>query len=161
MADKADKIEYAFVIDAVGKQLSPTKVEKAWYKIRKKQAVLVNKYPMVIQLKRTIPDNEICKDEIRCGVDDGGLHIGICLVQKCQSKNKVLLKGTVEHRNDVKKKMAVRKAYRRYRRFHKRYRPARFNNRSSSKRKGRVAPSILQKRQAVMRVVWQLKNGLI
>ena len=33
MANKADKIEYAFVIDNAGKQLSPTRVEKAWYKI--------------------------------------------------------------------------------------------------------------------------------
>ena len=152
----ADKIEYAFVIDAAGKPLSPTKAVKAWYKIRKKQAVLVNKYPMVIQLEKIIPDDEICRNETRCGIDDGGLHTGIAIVQKCQSKNKVLLKGTLEHRNDVKKKMTARRGYRRYRRYHKRYRPARFNNRSSSKRAGRVAPCILQKRQAVIRVVSQL-----
>lgn len=52
VSEMTNKIEYAFVIDAVGKQLSPTKVVKAWYKIRKKQAVLINKYPMVIQLKK-------------------------------------------------------------------------------------------------------------
>ena len=91
-----DKIEYAFVIDAAGKPLSPTKIVKAWYKIRKKQAVLVNKYPMVIQLEKIIPDNGICKDETRCGIDDGGLHTGIAIVQKCKTKNKVLLKGTLE-----------------------------------------------------------------
>ena len=153
-----DKIEYAFVIDAAGKPLSPTKTVKAWYKIRKKQAVLVNKYPMVIQLEKIIPDNEICKDETRCGIDDGGLHTGIAIVQRCKTKNKVLLKGTLEHRNDVKKKMTARRGYRRYRRYHKRYRPARFNNRSSSKRAGRVAPCILQKRQAVIRVVSQLSR---
>ena len=141
--------EYAFVLDADGTELFPTKVKKAWYKIRKRQAVLVQKYPMVIQLNKTIPKDNICKDEIRCGIDDGGLHTGIALVQKCKTKNKVLLKGTIEHRNDVKKKMEVRKGYRRYHRNHKRYRPTRFKNRSSSKRKGRVAPSILQKKQAI------------
>ena len=51
--------------------------------IRKGKATLVSKYPMIIQLKRVIPTDEICKDEIRCGIDDGGLHIGIAIVQKC------------------------------------------------------------------------------
>lgn len=151
---------YAFVLDANGKQLAPTKEQKAWYLIRKKRATLVSKYPMVIQLNKEIPDDEICKDEIRCGIDDGGLHVGIALVQKCQTKNKVLFKGTIEQRNDVKHLMEVRRGYRRYHRYHKRYRQARFNNRSSSKRKGRVTPSILQKRQATLRVINQLNKWI-
>jgi hypothetical protein len=144
---------YAFVLDAEGKLLAPTKEVKAWFLIRKKRAVLVNRYPMVIQLNRGIPDNEICKDEIRCGIDDGGLHVGIALVQKCKTKNKVLFKGTIEQRNDVKRLMKIRHEYRRHRRYHKRYRQDRFANRYSSKREGRIAPSILQKRQATIRVV--------
>ena len=151
---------YAFVLDANGKQLAPTKEQKAWYLIRKKRATLVSKYPMVIQLNKEIPDDEICKDEIRCGIDDGGLHVGVALVQKCQTKNKVLFKGTIEQRNDVKHLMEVRRGYRRYHRYHKRYRQARFNNRSSSKRKGRIAPSILQKRQATLRVINQLNKWI-
>ena len=71
---------YSFVLDANGKQLAPTKEPKAWFLIRKKRAALVSKYPMVIQLKKKIQENEICKDEIRCGIDDGGLHVGIALV---------------------------------------------------------------------------------
>lgn len=47
---------YAFVLDANGKQLAPTKEQKAWFLIRKKRATLVNKYPMVIQLNITIPN---------------------------------------------------------------------------------------------------------
>lgn len=43
---------YAFVLDANGKQLAPTKEQKAWFLIRKKRAALVSKYPMVIQLKK-------------------------------------------------------------------------------------------------------------
>lgn len=149
---------YTFVLDANGKQLAPTKEQKAWFLIRKKRATLVNKYPMVIQLNKEIPNDEVCKDEIRCGIDDGGLHVGISLVQKCQTKNKVLFKGTIEQRNDVKHLMEIRRGYRRYHRYHKRYRQVRFNNRSSSKRKGRIAPSILQKRQATMRVISQLNK---
>ena len=152
--------EYVFVLDVNGKQLAPTKEKKAWFMIRKKRAVLVSKYPMVIQLRKEIPDDKICKDEIRCGIDDGGLHTGIALVQKCQTKNKVLFKGVVEQRNDVKHLMEVRRGYRRYHRYHKRYRQARFLNRSSSKRNGRLAPSILQKRQATLCVIHQLNKWI-
>lgn len=115
---------------------------------------------MVIQLNKEIPDDKICKDEIRCGIDDGGLHTGIALVQKCQTKNKVLFKGVIEQRNDVKHLMDVRRGYRRYHRYHKRYRPARFNNRSSSKKEGKIAPSILQKCQATIRAVAQLNKWI-
>ena len=152
--------KYAFVLDADGKPLSPTKETKAWFLIRKKRARLVSKYPMVIQLNKRISGDDICKDEIRCGIDDGGLHVGIALVQKCATKNKVILKGTIEQRNDVKHLMVTRKGHRKYRRYHKRYRQARFNNRASSRRKGRIAPSILQKRQATIRVVNQLNKWI-
>lgn len=151
---------YAFVLDADCKKLAPTKEQKAWFLIRKKRATLVSKYPMVIQLNKKIPDKEICNDEIRCGIDDGGLHVGIALVQKCQTRNKVVFKGIIEQRNDVKHLMDTRRGYGRYHRYHKRYRPARFNNRKSSKRKGRIAPSILQKRQATIRVISQLNKWI-
>ena len=151
---------YCFVLDADGKPLSPTKEIKGWYMVRKGKATLMSKYPMTIQLKRAIPTEEICKDEIRLGIDDGGLHTGIALVQKCQTRNKVLFKGIIEHRNDVKHLMEVRKGYRRYHRYHKRYRKARFNNRRASKRIGRIAPSILQKRQATMRVIYSLNRRI-
>ena len=151
---------YCFVLDAEGKPLSPTKETKAWYMIRKGKAKLVSKYPMIIQLNRVIFIDEVCKDEVRCGIDDGSLHTGIALVQKCQNKNKVIFKGTIEQRNDVKRLMNVRKGYRNYHRYHKRYRKVRFNNRKSSKREGRIAPSILQKRQATMRVIYHLNKWI-
>ena len=151
---------YCFVLDDDGKPLSPTKEVKGWYMIRKGKARLVSKYPMVIQLNRKIPDDEICKDEIRCGIDDGGLHTGIAIVQKCQTKNKVLFKGTIEQRNDVKRLMDVRRGYRRYHRYHKRYRKTRYDNRKSSRREDRIAPSILQKRQATMRVIYHLNKWI-
>lgn len=105
-------VNYAFVLDADGRKLSPTKENKAWFLIRKNRATLVSKYPMVIQLKKSIPGDDVCKDEIHCGIDDGGLHVGIAIVQKCQTKNKVLFKGTIEQRKDVKRLMKVRKGYR-------------------------------------------------
>lgn len=149
----SETTNYVFVLDANGKQLAPTKENKAWFLIRKKRATLVSKYPMVIQLNKQILNEKICKDKIHCGIDDGGIHVGIALVQKCQTKNKVVFKGTIEQRNDVKHLIETRRNYRHYHRYHKRYRQARFDNRSSSKRKNRIAPSILQKRQSTIRII--------
>lgn len=150
--------EYAFVLDNKGNKLAPTYINKAWILIRKQKAILINKYPMVIQLKREIKTEEIDDSEFVCGIDDGSIHVGISITQKCKTHNKPIFKGTIEKRKDVKHLMDVRKGYRKYKRNHKRYRKARFNNRSSSKRKGRIAPSILQKRQSTLRVINRLRK---
>jgi len=148
--------EYAFVQDCNGKQLSPTPIKNAWYLIRKQRATLVSKYPMVIQLKKEVKDNEEDESEFVIGIDDGSKYVGIAIVQKCQTKNKVIFKGTIEQRQDVKHLMDVKRGYRKYHRQHKRYRKARFNNRFSSKRLGRLAPSIKQKKDAILRVINRL-----
>lgn len=135
---------YSFVVDEENKPLAPTKVNKAWFLIRKGRAELVSKYPMVIRLKRKV-ENPV--GEFVMGIDDGSAHVGMAVVQKCKTKNKVVFKATMEQRQDVKKKMDVRREYHRYRRNHKRYREARFDNRASSKRQGRLAPSIKQKKR--------------
>lgn len=147
-------IEFCFVLDSNGKQLSPVKANRGWYLIRKDRANLVLKYPMVIQLKREVED--INTSEFTVGIDDGSKHVGIAIVQKCMTKNKVVFKGTMEQRQDVKHLMELRKGYRKYHRQHKRYRKARFNNRSSSKRDNRISPSIKQKKDAILRVIKRL-----
>lgn len=149
--------KFAFVIDIKGKKLAPTPENNAWYLIRKGRAKLLQRFPMVIELQREIPDEKLDNSKYIIGIDDGSKHVGISIVQKCRYKTKTVLKGTMEQRNDVTKLMSLRKAYRRYRRGHKRYRPARFNNKSSSKRKGRIPPSIKQKKDAILRVVNKLK----
>lgn len=148
----SDILNISYVLDGEGKPLSPTKETKAWYMIRKGKAKLVSKYPMTIQLIRIIPKEDICKDEVRMGIDDGSLHVGIAVVQKGKKKNKVLLKGTIEERNDVKKLMETRREYRRNRRSNKRYREKRFDNRTSKHRSG-IAPTIKQNKQATIRVI--------
>nr|DAJ60866.1 MAG TPA: RRXRR protein [Caudoviricetes sp.] len=140
------KKEYCFVVDKNNHPLAPTKMNKGWYLIRKNKAKLKSMYPMVIQLKKEIKFNKNDKSYMVCGIDDGSLHVGLAIVQKCPTKNKIIFKGTIEQRQDVKHKMDTRRGYRRYHRYHKRYRPARFNNRISSKRIGRLAPSIKQKK---------------
>ena len=152
---KNNKIkEYAFVLDSKGNKLAPTNTNKAWILIRKKKAKLLQKYPMAIQLKYEVEANE--ETEMICGIDDGSRHIGIVLIQKCKTYNKPIFKGTIELRQDVKGLMDTRRGYRRYKRNHKRYRKAKFYNRGASTRKGRIAPSILQKKQSTIRIVNQL-----
>jgi 5-methylcytosine-specific restriction endonuclease McrA len=150
--------EYAFVLDVNGKKLSPTNINKAWILIRKQKAILKSKYPIIIQLKREIKDDKEDESEFVIGIDDGSKYIGIAIVQKCKTKNKVIFKGAIEQRKDVKHLMDVRRGYRKYHRQHKRYRKTRFNNRSSSKRLGRLAPSIKQKKDAILRVVNKLNR---
>ena len=133
--------KYSFVLDSKGKRLAPCNTNKAWILIRKKKARLLQKYPMAIQLNYEVELKE--ESEIVCGIDDGSKHVGISLVQKCKTYNKPVLKGTIELRQDVKNLMDIRKNYRKYHRYHKRYRQSRFNNRASSKRLGRIPPSIL------------------
>lgn len=154
-----NKIEYCFVVDINNKPLAPTKVNKGWYLIRKGRAKLKSKYPMVIQLVKEVETDED-ESHIVCGIDDGSSHVGIAIVQKCPNKNKVVFKGTIEQRQDVKHLMDVRRGYRRYHRQQKRYRQARFNNRASSKRKGRIVPSIKQKKDAILRTLYWLNRWI-
>ncbi len=150
--------EYAFVLDCKDKHLSPTPVNNAWFLIRRKRAQLINKYPMVIQLNKEIFDKDMDKSTFICGIDDGSIHVGLAIVQKCKTKNKVIFKGTIEQRKDVSGLMETRKGYRHYHRSHKRYRQARFDNRASSKCKGRIAPSIKQKKDSILRVIVRLNK---
>lgn len=150
--------QFSLVIDSEGKQLSPTNANKAWYLIRKQKAKLITRFPMVIQLLKIVKVEEIDSSRFVCGIDTGSKHTGIAIVQECKTKSKVILKGTIKHRNDVKKLIVARAVRRRYRRNHKRYRPARFNNRAASKRKGRIAPSIKQKKESILRVISRLKK---
>ena len=151
------EINYVFVVDADGKPLAPTTRNRGFELLRKKKATMFSKYPMVIKLKKKV-DNPKCNVEV--GIDDGSQHVGIAITQKCETKNKVVLKAIIEQRKDVSRIMTQRKQYRNYRRYHKRYRKCRINNRASSKKEGRIAPSIKQKRDAVLRVIKQLMKWI-
>ena len=142
----------SYVVDATGRPLAPTKEVKAWFMIRKGKATLVSKYPMTIQLFRKIPKEEICNDEVRLGIDAGSLYTGIAIVQKCKKYNKVLLKGTIEHRKNISKLMIERAGYRKNRKKNKRYRKQRFSNRTSHKRSNLV-PSIKSNKDEIIRTI--------
>ena len=146
--------EYCFVLDSDRKPLAPTSVNRGWFLIRKKRARLVERFPLVIQLFKVV-ENPQCN--VVFGIDDGSVHTGVAIVQKGETRSKCVFKGTLEHRQDVKSLMAQRAGYRRKRRANKRYRKPRFDNRRSSKRTGRLPPSIHQKKQAVIRFMNKIR----
>lgn len=149
--------ELCYVIDANNLPLSPTNYNKGWFLIRKNRAILFSRLPFIIKLNK-----EVTIDDNRCvlGVDSGAKHTGIAIIEECKTKNKVLFKGTLEHPQDVKKKMELRRCYRRYRRSHKRYRKTRFNNRASSKRTGRLPNSIKCNKDEILRTINKLSKFL-
>lgn len=149
------EIKYSFVVDSRGKALSPTKSEKAWYFIRKGKAKLVTQYPLTIKLTYEVDNTDISK--LHMGLDVGQTT-GIALVQECKTRNKVIFKGEIVHRKDVSSLITTRKGYRKTRRSEKRYRPVRFNNRSSSSRNGRLAPSIKTRQDEILRLVKRLQK---
>lgn len=149
-------IELCYVIDSRKVPLSPTNYNNGYRLIRKGKAKMISKMPFVIQLTREQDNTDL--SQIIGGVDTGALYTGIGLMQECKTKNKIIFKGTINHPQDVKKKMELRKGYRRYRRSHKRYRKARFNNRASSKRLGRLPNSIKCNKDEIIRVLDKLSN---
>ena len=150
--------ELCYVMDLNNQSLSPTNFNKGWYLIRKSKAIIVSRLPFVIKLNKVVEN--VDDNLVIVGVDTGAKYTGIALVEQCDTKNKVLFKGTINHPQDVKKKMELRLGQRKYRRSHKRYRKARFNNRASSKKKGRLPNSIKCNKDEILRVFNKLSKFL-
>lgn len=120
-----------------GKPLMPCTQRKARVLLKNKKAVIYKYNPFTIRL--TYATGE-AKQDCHVGVDTGSKHIGIAVT----SKDKVLFKGEVELRQDVKSNLDTRRTYRRDRRNRKtRYRQLRFLNR---KRTDKWLPPSLQNR---------------
>lgn len=113
----------------------PTTQRKARHLLKDGKAKIVDYKIFTIQL--TYPTGET-KQKCALGIDTGSKHIGFAII----SNNKVLLKGEIELRNDVKELLQTRKTFRRSRRNRKtRYRKCRFLNR---KRKDNWLPPSIE-----------------
>ena len=118
----------------------PCSCRKARILLKADKAKIVQYEPFTIQLK--YPTGEAMQP-ITIGVDQGMKHVGIAIV----SNDKVLAKGEVELRQDVKSLIDTRRIYRRSRRNRKtRYRKVRFQNRK--KKEHWLPPSIEAKIRA-------------
>ena len=81
--------------------------------------------------------------ELTLGVDPGASKAGFSVVSK---EGEVHYASQVEVRNDITSKMKRRSTYRRNRRYRNtRYRKPRFLNRASSRREGRLPPTVKSK----------------
>lgn len=125
-----------FTINKNGKPLMPCRQSKARKLLKKNKAEIIKYTPFTIQL---LHGSSGYTQEVNIGIDLGAKHIGTAI----QSQNKVIAKGTIELRDDVKNNLETRKIYRRNRRNRKtRYRKSRFLNRISCKKEGWLPPSI-------------------
>ncbi|MBC8229235.1 HNH endonuclease, partial [bacterium] len=135
-----------YVKNKNGKPLMPCKPAKARKLLRDKKAKVVNRCPFTIQLLWDCEENV---QEVTVGIDKGSHITGF----SCVANGEILISGEIHHRTDIKDKMDARRANRRNRRSRKWYRPKRFLNRASSKRSGRLPPSIKAQSEEVIRVV--------
>ena len=136
-----------FVINKHGKPLMPCSPCKARKLLRAGKARVLHKTPFTIKL---IFGSAGYKQEIIGGLDSGSVTIGV----SATANGKVLYQAEVTLRNDITTKMQQRASFRRTRRGRKtRYRPARFNNRCASTRKGRLPPSLTSKINSHLREI--------
>ena len=135
---------FVYVLDKNGQPLMPTsRFGKVRRLLKEGKAKVVRREPFTIKLLYE-PETDVVQ-ECYCGVDTGSKHIGVAVV----SNDKVLYQSQTELRDDIKKKMDVRRVHRRNRRNRKtRYRKPRFLNRSNSTRSDRLSPSVKHKVQA-------------
>jgi len=138
-----------YVVNHNGNPLMPCQPSKARKLLRERRAKVVKRSPFTIQL---LWDCEEHVQEIVVGIDKGSHVTGL----SCVGKGAILLSGQIHHRLDVKEKLDGRRAHRRSRRGRTWYRPARFHNRATSLRSGRLPPSIKTNAEEVIRVVQHL-----
>lgn len=133
-----------YVLKQNGQPFMPTaRFGKVRRLLKTKKAKVVRREPFTIKLLYE-PKTDVVQ-ECYCGVDTGSHHIGVAVV----SNDKVLYQSQTELRNDIKRKMDARRAYRRNRRNRKtHYRKPRFLNRRNSIKKDRLPPSVNHKVQA-------------
>ncbi len=124
----------------------PCKPAKARKLLRDGKAKVVNRCPFTIQLQWDCEENV---QEVTVGIDKGSSVTGF----SCVAKGQILMSGEIHHRTDIKDKMDARRANRRNRRNRKWYRKKRFLNRASSRKNGRLPPSIKANVEEVIRVV--------
>src|SRR5260221_200439 len=125
---------------------TPAKARKL---LRAGRAKVVAYRPFTIQLTWQCEGKV---QEVTCGIDKGSSVTGFA----CVGNGTVLLAAEIHHRRDVNAKMDDRRDRRQSRRSRLWYRPARFLNRASSKRSGRLPPSSKTNVEEVVRVVGQI-----
>ena len=145
-----------YVLNQDGQPLIPTtRCGKVRRLLNSGQARVVRKRPFTIQLNYE-PKTNVVQD-LTLGVDAGSKTIGLSVT----SENREYYASEVQLRDDISKLLESRSNSRSTRRNRKtRYRKPRFNNRTKSKPKGWLAPSIRNKVQTHIDAVKDLMSFL-
>lgn len=128
-----------YVISINGKALMPTSNAKARILLKNKKAKVKELKPFTIQL--TYKTQTEYTQEITLGIDSGYNNIGFSAI----TNNKELIVGELKLLQGMKERLLEKARYRKIRRSRLRYRKPRWNNRTKSKPKGWLAPSLQHK----------------
>lgn len=128
-----------YVLDIDGKPLMPTTNAKARMLLKQKKAVVKELKPFAIQL--TYKTKTEYTQEITLGIDSGYNNIGFSAI----TENKELICGELKLLQGIKERLCDKAMYRKQRRSRLRYRQPRWSNRTKSKPKGWLAPSLQHK----------------
>jgi len=124
----------------------PCKSSKARKLLKQNKAKVIKIEPFTIQL---LYGSSGYKQPINLGIDTGSKVIGL----SATTNKKELFSAEIQLRNDIVDLLATRRQNRRTRRNRLRYRKPRFLNRTKSKNKGWLAPSIQNKIQTHITVI--------
>lgn len=140
-----------FVLNKKGIPLMPCSPAKARHLLKQNKAKVTSRKPFTIQLNWGCEANI---QETTLGIDAGSRTIGFSVV----SKTKELISGEFELNRFVSKRISDRSMYRRTRRSRLWHRKPRFLNRTKSKKKGWLAPSVKHKIDSHIRLINKLKS---
>ena len=128
-----------YVLNIDGKPLMPTNNAKARILLKQKKAKVKELKPFTIQL--TYKTDTEYAQPITLGIDSGYNNVGFSAI----TNNSELISGELKLLQGMKERLLERARYRKIRRSKLRYRKARFDNRTKSKPKGWLAPSLQHK----------------
>ena len=133
-------MQEVFVLDKRGNPLMPCHPARARKLLKQGRAVVARRAPFTIRLKDQVGGKV---QPVRLKIDPGSKTTGLALVREGGDQAEVLHLAELHHRRGVHRRMEQRRNYRRRRRSaNLRYRPPRFLNRATSRREGRLPPSL-------------------
>ena len=144
-----------YVLDITGKPLMPThNFGKVRRMLRNGRAIVINLFPFVIKLTYV---TTTYTQPIVLGVDAGSVHVGL----SASTTKEELFSAEIDLRSkEIKKLLEKKKETRQTRRSHLRHRQARFDNRTASKKEGKLPPSIQHRIDSQVRLVEDVMKKL-
>jgi len=143
-----------YVIGIDGKALMPTSNAKARILLKNNKAKVEESKPFTIQL--TYKTETEYTQKITLGIDSGYNNIGFSAI----TDKRELLVGELKLLQGMKERLLEKQMYRKQRRSRLRYRKPKWNNRTKSKQKGWLAPSLQHKLDSHIKFIHYLYSIL-